>query len=287
MQSALARALDKVADLPTFGETGPYNYGTPVSPTQVAEWQAQLDREFYRGPHFGRLLLRFDPGDPWQPINRFFLWQAVDPRYVKIEPWVLRALKGPSPRSTGHYCGDGYCLCAVKHNRWDKGATRHVDTLQWRIYRETGLYATRWWVLQGNRGGHRYAWETTELASLVSQMKTGERHPPEVCSLPPAPFDARVLKAIRLERRASGATRILGDLWRRRDQLTAEDKEAALAARREIMAWIDAQTETMMGEGLDILPQYFEELYGRAPVGHKVTTDYEKEEELFVTAGVE
>lgn len=251
----------------------------PHSRDEIARWQAQLDQRHHRGDRSGRLLVLWEPGDPWEPIGRYFLWQAVDPKYITIEPWVLAALRGPSPRSTGHYCGQGYCPCDVKKDRWIGGASRFIDMQQWRIYQETSLYATRWWVIQGEHGGHRYRWDPTELASLLSSMKGHGTQPPDVCSLPFAPFDARVLRAIQSEKRAKIAADALDDLHKRRASLGLEERAEAERVAKALWEWTDHQAESLWDEGGAVLPRYFEEQIGRAPVGHTITTDYEKIEE--------
>lgn len=260
-----------------------YTYTPPVSAATIASWQAALDREYRRGPRFARVLVYWEPGDPWQPVNRFFLWQAFHPTHIRIEPWILAALNGPSPRSTGHYCGAGYCYCDLKRNKWHDGATRHVDALTWRIYRETGLYATRWWVIQGKHGGHRYKWEQTEVSAVMSAMNGGENQPPMAGDQPYAPFDTRVLRAIRREHNISRAARRLESLQGRKEALVKEEIDEVLATQKLLWDWAGQQIEEMWDEGLDLLPRYFEDKYGRAPVGHKVTTDYEAIEERALT----
>ena len=98
----------------------------PVSVSALTEWQRQLEQAVPVTDRLSRLVIRWEPGDAWQPIQRFFLWQCVDPKHHEIEPWILAELRGPAPRSTGHACFEGYCLCDLKRRRWVEGACRRV-----------------------------------------------------------------------------------------------------------------------------------------------------------------
>ncbi len=271
MLSALDRAMQRTSE-PRIIIPRLFGGGAPHTPETIADWQAQLDARHDRTPRASRLLVRWEPGETWEPIDRYFLWQAVDPSHVTIEPWVLNALRGPHPRSTGHYCAPGYCLCEFKRNRWQGGATRFVDAHQWRIYQETGLYATRWWVIQGSHGGHRYCWEPGEFAAKVSQMKGHGTQPPDAGALPYAPFDERVLRAIRGEKRAKIAASVLDDMGKRRDKLVLEEQLEAERVAKALWEWQDQRAEELWSEGAYTLPRYFEEQIGRAPVGHRITT---------------
>src|SRR5688500_5172038 len=107
--------------VPSFVVPKYFTYDAPVSQSTIAAWQRELDAATYQGEKLSRLVIRFEPGDPWQPIHRFLLWQCLDPLVTPIEPWILKALNGPSPRSTGHYCSAGWCLCDLKREKWVGG----------------------------------------------------------------------------------------------------------------------------------------------------------------------
>lgn len=283
IQSAIALVSAKVEAIDLEGNQR-FTYAPPVSRETIARWQQMLDREYPRGPRFVKLLIHWEPGDPWQPIGRFFIWQAFNPKTIRIEPWILKALQGPAPRSRGHYCGAGYCYCDIKRNRWHDGTTKHVDRQQWSLFHETGLYATRWWGIQGLHGGHRYKWEQNEPASLVSAMQEKGNQPPMVGDLPYAPFDSRVLRAIRREHNIARAARRLSSLQQRKESLAKDEQDEALATQKILWDWCGQQVEEMWDEGLDLLPRLFEQQYGRAPVGHKMSTNYEAIEERALTA---
>ena len=285
MKTAVELAMEKA---PEFTVPKVFGYAPPVSDETIKGWQAELDRYYDRRPRGARVVIYWEPGDPWQPINRFFLGQAVDPRFVTIEPWVLAALKGPNPRSQGHYCGDGYCLCEVKRYRWEGGASRFVTGYQWRMYRDTGLYVTPWWVIQGSRGGHRYKWEKEEVASLVASIKGLGDQPPCAGDLPYAPFDQRVLRAIRGEWMAKRASDMLRSLSDRKDSMALEERDEAEKVARALWDWTGDQAEALWNEGADAIPIVLEMEYGRAPIGHKIDfARQERFEERSLTRPVE
>lgn len=291
----VAHRLSEMFREPTPPPSQVFTYDPPVSRETIAEWQAQLDEEFYRGENGYRILIRYSAGDPWQPIHRFFLWLAIDPRAsgrtmgkVKIEPWIMQQLNvapgrgelpGPSPRSRGHYCADGYCGCRRKRNRWEKPAIAWLDTDGYRIYRETGLYAKRWWCIQGEHGGHRFMWDHEEIASLVATMKTGHAQPPSAGDLPYAGFDGRVIRAVRRERIAGNAARFMDELWKRKESLDAQDQDTLLTNNKILWDWAGEEAEKLWSEGGDLIAPLLEQEYGRAPVGHQLDTDFMKEDE--------
>jgi hypothetical protein len=252
-----------------------FGYGAPVGPVTLAEWQAELDRVVPPAPKRNRLLLRWEPGEPWQPIGRWMIWLCLDPQHVEIEPWIRWPLNGPNPRSTGHYCGDGFCLCDMKRNRWVGGATKMIDAATWRLFRETGLYGVRWWTIQGNKGGHRFQWSKDEAACLLSQMRGGPGQTPAPGDLPYAPFDARVLRGIERERKIKSLYDKARSFRGRKDALALEERDEQEVIAKALWDWTGEQAESLWSEGGDAIPHVLEMQYGRAPVGHKLSTDYE------------
>lgn len=149
---------------------------------------------------------RWEKGDPWEPVNRWVIWQMFpaktlcDPGTDLLKPYyadMVRELEGPAPRSQGHYCGAGWCPCDVKANRWRDGAAFLIDQAQWELWQETHCVASRWWIVQGDKGGHRYRLSTIE--SALYRMAVGDPRAqwPSPCELPYAPLDERVWEQVR------------------------------------------------------------------------------------------
>lgn len=282
--TAIELAMARTAIKPALIVPLYFGYDAPHSPETIAAWQRELDEVVPPTDRLSRLLIRYEPGDPWQPIGRYLLWQCVDPHHVSIEPWNRKALNGPSPRSTGHYCAPGWCFCEIKANRWTGGATKLVDSATWRLYHETGLYGQRWWTIQGHHGGHRFQWAPDELAPHVAQLKGKPTQTPAPGDLPFAPFDRRVIRAIMAERRANALSHALKSLGANKAALDAEDQADAEAKARAVWDWTGERVEALWDDGVELLPRYFEEQYGRAPVGMRDTFSHEDVERRWFDA---
>lgn len=260
-----------------------YRRDPPVSRETLAEWQRQLNQAVPPTDKLSHLLIRWEPGDEWMPIQRWFLWQVIDPAHHPIEPWILQELKGPAPRSTGHPCFVGYCACDVKKNRWVGGACRYIDQATWDLYQERFLCGNRWWVIQGDKGGHRKRWEVGGLESTVSKMKGHGEQPPLPGDLPYAPFDSRVIEAVMKERDNFAFIRAIVSGAERKALLTAEEEAERQAMQKVLFERVSDQVDAMWDEGVDLLPRYFEEEYGRVPTGTRQTIDPERVDEQFLT----
>ena len=146
------------------------------------------------------LLPSWEAGDPWQPIERWGIWQVFPARTLPLDAgtmaWdIWKELRGPHPRSAGHWCADGWCACRTKLDGWRGSKVKCINRRQWELYRETGRYCRLWWIVQGEHGGHRYRLDQTEQRIL--QIHTGRSDVPAPGDLPYAPIDARVFDAIR------------------------------------------------------------------------------------------
>lgn len=157
-------------------------------------WQTQLDTLHPRAHDRSWLLLTWESGDPWSPVNRWIVWHMHPKHFLDNQEDRKTELEGPSPRSTGHYCAVGYCPCEIKQNAWRDGAAFSIDLRTWEIYQQYGHYAQRWWIVQGNDGGHRYRLTTAE--KRVNKLLTNQYDTPAPGSLPYAPFDQRAYDKI-------------------------------------------------------------------------------------------
>ena len=180
-------------------------------------------------------------GDVWQPIERWGIWQMRHPRMV--HPAILRELKGPSPRSTGHYCAVGYCPCKKKFNAWYGGAARQIDFAQWQLFRETGHYGTRWWTIQGDQGGHRHRLDRVE-ARVTRIMTRGQiSDTPAPGDLPYADFDQRTFWKIAALDRVRMWKHVSDYVHRNDDRMNVEEREEGQAAQRALWAWLESQVK--------------------------------------------
>lgn len=186
------------------------DYGHQPDPA----WQATLDAHHIPGT--ARLFLAWEPGDVWQPIHRWFLWQ-LQPFVVKgrdglpiyaVDRATRGELRGPHPR-TGARLVQMPTVVANKIEMRTRviGPCTLIDRRTWEIHRQweaaTGelVRPRRLWVIQGETGGHPFTIGPDEEKLRRSQGLPADV--PSAGDLPYAPFDRRVLTA--LER---------VDLWR-------------------------------------------------------------------------
>lgn len=145
------------------------------------------------------LVIAWEPGDPWEPIQRWFVYQVFPKHTVPAD--VLRQLEGPHPRSSGHGCfGTNaygtWCLCPVPRERWVDGPAPGITRQAWELYRKYGGWARPLFVIQGTTGGHKYrytAWES-RLARAAGALPD----PPPAGDLPYAEPDARTWEHLQL-----------------------------------------------------------------------------------------
>lgn len=154
-------------------------------------WQAALDAESPPSED-GRLVLVWDAGDRWQPIGRWSILQ--------VQPWHLvpeqarEALLGPHPRTNAQR------LWNADEQEFELVGPHigPVDRLCWetaRRLRQQGVWGLplRWWVVQGAEGGHAIDLSPYEERLWRQQGRVFDR--PGL--LPYAPFDQRVIRALR------------------------------------------------------------------------------------------
>lgn len=203
-------------------------------------WRDTLALHFPASEHVTHLHLRWEKGNPWEPINRFLIWHMY-PVHA-IAPDLRKELMGPPPRSRGHYCADGWCLCERKQDRWTDGAAFQIDQQQWELYRETGYYGQRWWVCQGDQGGHKY--RLNDVEAKIARIATGRSSTPAAGDLPYADFDDRVLAKILERDRArmyAAVARWAEDATVRGQMLTEEDRAGAQEANELLWKWLESQ----------------------------------------------
>lgn len=188
------------------------------------------------------LMPRWEPGDDWDPIERWVIWE--------ITPWHLlppsdaaflrSALEGPDPRSTGHFCAAGRCFCPIKRNRWTGGLSEGVDYYrQWQVAQELRShgksgYPRIVWIVQGVAGGHP---PTMDQISQQLAKAAGLPHEyPTAGSAPYADLDQRVISGLCHQDRLRDAEGRVRDISSA--VLESEDRERAQCAADRILDFI-------------------------------------------------
>lgn len=232
--SMLTRLVDRWRTLPTKGRASAPAFGTvgmEYDREPPPEWQALLDT--VHTPGQARLVVAWDAGDAWQPINRWMVWQCQ--AWEHVSDGVQAELTGPSPRTNAVLVQTPVTIHGVTTMRYRLrgGPCALIDRRTWelsrQIYQRTGerVFPRRLWVCQGTHGGHPFQISTEEQA--LRSLQGVPADVPSAGDLPYAPLDGRVLAA--LERY---------DLWRWANQVGGSPVTATVRAHVNRLRAIEA-----------------------------------------------
>lgn len=221
--------------------SAPIRVGIEYTRTPREEWERQLWTIAPPSNFISWLKLRWEPGDAWEPIERWFIWQMRHPRFVR--PEVLAELRGPHPRSRGHYCATGWCPCDMKANRWRDGAARLIDRAQWELFQETGHYGTRWWCIQGDAGGHRHRLDSVEARVMRIMTRGAVTDTPAPGDLPYAEWDVRVFRKVAEKDRVRMWKGVTDYVNRNHETLNAEERDEGQRAQAALWSWLESQAK--------------------------------------------
>lgn len=218
-----------------------------------AAWQEELQRITPKSEKLSYLWLRWEPGDPFpgEDVQRWYIWHMrsipllLTPRNGRRPSahyeQVVKELQGPHPRSTGHYCAPGWCVCDRKAYRYIGGCVGIIDRATWELYQETGHYGTRWWCIQGENGGHRHRLDAIERR--VARIMTGTSDTPIPGELPYAEFDGRVIQKIAQLDKLRAWKGFIDFTKRSHAEMDAEMRALEQEAQRQIWSWLDGQVD--------------------------------------------
>jgi hypothetical protein len=236
----------------------------PVSAEVLKQWQDELDELFPKSEDTSHLKLVWVAGDDWDVLDDGELvWQGVERWYVYemlpkqfTDPDILFELEHmPEPIVR-------YDSVMKSVARGDRAVTR----LQWRLFKETGMFGKPFWVIQGDRGGHQRFFTTFESQQLI--LLGLPHNPPLPGTLPYAPYDHRVraklLKHDRL-RKIGGQLMLLKETQKEKYKRLQKDIETQF--RKDIIKFVCDQIGPE--EGKDIKRGIRDD----APIQE---TDYEK-----------
>lgn len=211
------------------------------------EWQDALRAVAPLSDRQSGLAIHFETGDRWQPVNRWIIWQLQPWPFVR--PEVQRELQGPHPRrharleySPRTVNGKTTLRPSVRG-----GPCRFVDRRTWEIHQHYAAQGVlvgprRFWVIQGDGGGHPYQ---IEQADETMRLALGlPADVPSAGDVPYAPFDQRVLDGIReydLARFAFGGNPATQAVRARVARWDATEREAnRLRYAKETAEWTHA-----------------------------------------------
>lgn len=214
--------------------------GAPRTPDP--SWVDALHRLAPPGQQVSSLHIRWEPGDPWQPIGRWIIWEL----FPQVPTSKLAALRGPSPRSTGHACFPGYCACDKKRNRWVDGpeTAAEISLATWQVYHETQRYGERLWVCQGTKGGHLVAHDA--MQAMVCRASGMPEQPPEIGDLPHCDPDQRTWAALGALDQVRAWEKEFGLMALHPDRVPMQFRDRSLEAGERLARWLDAQYDAPM-----------------------------------------
>jgi hypothetical protein len=256
------------------------------SRTPRPEWEAELERITPRSDRLSYLLIRWHPGfvRPGFINNRGVEMRKA--RWIPVERWIIYQLN-PNPRTYPQLL---WAPVPRTGNRLRVRpvvdlARKAMDRVQWSIYLETGRYAQPFWVVQGDRGGHKRNY--SDIESRLSLFHGGPAAPPSLGELPYAEPDERTFSKLRMLDQVRFWNKALSIEERDPDFFDAEDQEVLKDFRRQLWNWMDDRAyEATEGwrEGTSAIWKRSCELAGvdSLPPGFKDTTDYEAEERAFI-----
>lgn len=230
--------------------TGTYS---PNGPTPEPGWQEALDRIAPPDPDGVEswLLLYWEQGYPWEPINRWMIgqvvpWKRMPPPMMEIIEFHEKERNGADPRKYGY---------------WDQILEQYVydgppyTRRQWDHYARTralspegiGQWLTTFWVVQGENGGHK-RYLTKPERSLLG-MHDGMDTWPKPGDLPFSnPTDETFLK-IEQCRRSVELMQTLAALDENPEiALDHEEEIAMMQARKQVWDWLAPHTEEVADE---------------------------------------
>ncbi len=154
-----------------------------------AEWVRELEQYAPPQDRFAHLTLWWEPGSPAKPIQRWLVCECTPEQFVQDK---VRALLARPPCQCS-YQPEGHltlCLgCQRPRSVFRQFALQYL--------REKGCLPEAFWIIQGDKGGHKLDFLPHEQE--ISQWLYGRTEPPEPGSLPYAPFDQRVIRALRAQ----------------------------------------------------------------------------------------
>lgn len=200
------------------------------------EWQEELETVAPKRGDLSYLKLEWEPGEEWDPVQRWVIYQMIPVGGNAGDDLFKPMLEGPNPRLFGYY--------DQVRKKWvrRKGAPM-ISLHQWKLYKETGRLGQPYWVIQGDRGGHRYDFTKTE--KMIISRKTGQREvdAPLMGSLPYAPFDNRVLNKISNLDRLRRDEFAVAFAYKHPEQFEAAEERALQVAENDVWQWLESQID--------------------------------------------
>jgi hypothetical protein len=203
-------------------------------------------------------LAYWEPGDPWQPVERWAIAQMIprlhyDRAYElderadligtgmeSFETQTVMELDGPNPRHNARY--DAILGRLVYENN----ALPPLYSLrQWQLWHEHDALANTVWWVQGEHGGHKP--RLSHIEKAMAGMAGLPLDTPVPGELPYAPVDQRVTDALQRAMALAAACAHVREDWYLRSAEAEDEQHDANDEERKLLAaysdWVAAQVD--------------------------------------------
>lgn len=202
----------------------------PWQKTVPVEWEKQLADFSPQTNRFTWLKLIWEPGYPWEIVERFLVYQMVPA--TAIIPEIREQLEHDLPPSKmGNY-----------YDTVKQEFIRNPDCLiterAYHLYKETRCWGRPYWVIQGTRGGHKRWFSPVEKKFL--KLAGLPHEPPAPGDLPYAEFSDLTIEKLQQHDALQG---VQGSMKRLKAALGNENYHKRMDVenqefRRQITAWL-------------------------------------------------
>ena len=224
-------------------------------------WQEELDQLAPRSGESHWLKIHWFAGWDYEPVQRWRIFEMIPAPYRGVPAEIMEDLRGFSPRhpENGKWTTPGFQVLQEEQDtkRWYSWSS--VDFDQWTMFQETQCFAIPVWIIQGDKGGHRWRLSTTEIGVL----EEGGIESPELPlpgDLPYADYDRRTFiqlaefdKLRKWNQSTSwddrGMTKTVAGLWVRGERVAAE-QEYNKRLMKHLEGQIENAVEDMSRQGL-------------------------------------
>jgi hypothetical protein len=188
---------------------------------------------------------------------------------------ILAELKGPPPSKRGNYYDRVL-------GRFVRNPDVNITERAWNLYQQFGCWGRPFWVIQGDKGGHKRWFSSIEKKFL--KLAGLPADPPVPGDLPYADFDERVMEQLRRHDRLQAVHGNLKRFKAENTELWEQRKdEAEKEFRRQLVTWLKEQVA-------EIAPDVTKSLFGLDAPRRRINASRfeemtERAEENFIETG--
>jgi hypothetical protein len=235
-------------------------------------WQADLERLAPRSDRVNWLLIHWEPGVAWEPVQRWEIREMI-PALNTVPAEMIEEYQGPDPRTRGRWLEE-------KEENGTLTKSWHSDSLvshrQWQLFHQTRCHSQRFWIIQGSYGGHRVQLPFDQRRILAGQGRVADTPAPG--ALPYAEYSSRTFTRIAECDRLQKWKHALG--WDQRQErktdaglwVKQDRRNDAAEWNTEFLKWWDDQVEGWVRD----LPQSAIPAFSDMPRGD---TQYNRDED--------